>query len=235
MADEAGTPPPPPSPAEGAPPPPPAEGTPPPTPPPAADTFKERKWIPVIVLFLVTTGITLGGFFVAGALEDVDEQSSVTIGPVTIHPPGGWEVAEQLTQPVEGVRLANGSGYADVFAGSFGGDAAGLYQEYMNILAGSASQGRDAQQFRYTLEPEPFTGPSGIQGVRGFYIGSFDGLSAPIEGEVFGFVGPAGEGIIFDGWASENQYPSVADDVREMVSTSELLGVTAEQDGVAAG
>ena len=218
MADEPA--PPPPSPAEGAPA---VPATPPPPPP---DTFKERKWIPVFVLIVVTGFMTLGGFFVAAALEDVDEQAAVSVGPLTVHPPGGWEVAENLTEPVTGVRLTNGSGYLDAFAGSFGGDSAALYQEYMNILAGSAMQGadRDSQQFRYTIEPEPFVGPSGVQGVRGFYIGSFDGLSAPIEGEVFAFVSPAGDGIVFDGWASENQYPAIAEDVRAMVSTSELAG-----------
>jgi hypothetical protein len=219
MADEGTAPPPPP--AEGAP----AAPATPPAPPPPADTYKERKWIPVLVLFVVTSFMTLGGYFVAASMEDVQEQSTVNIaGTLVVHPPDGWEVAENLTQPVTGVRMANGSGYADIFAGSFGGDSAGLYQEYMNILSESASVDREAQQFRYTLQPEPFVGPSGIEGVRGFYIGSFDGLSAPIEGEVFAFVSARGDGIIFDGWASENQYPAVADDVREMVSTAELQG-----------
>lgn len=213
MADEAGTPqPPPPEDPQAA--------AAPPVPP--VDSFKERKWLPTILVFLITSGITLGGYFVAAALEDIDEQASVVVGPLTIHPPDGWEVVQQLTSPVEGVQLTNGAGYANVFFGSFQGDSAGLYQEYMTLLAASASEGRDVEQFRYRLEPEPFSGPSGIQGARGFYIGSFEGLSAPIEGEVFAFVDAAGAGIVFDGYAAEGQYPAVADDIRELVSDWEL-------------
>ena len=199
---------------------------PPPPPPetaPAPPVYKERKWIPTIAILVIAAVFTMGGYIVAGALERTEDVAPIAIGPLTVFPPDGWEAVEELTAPTTGLRLAYGSGFVDIFVGGYDGDPLGLYEFYIAFLAESAAPDpdREAKQFRYQPQPDQVTGLSGTQGVRGFYIGTYEGLSAPIEGEVFAFT-TGGLGIVFDGWGSEGQYSSVAEDVRQMVETGEV-------------
>jgi hypothetical protein len=53
-------------------------------------------------------------------------------------------------------------------------------------------------------------------------MGTFEGVSAPLEGEVASVVGPSGSALILDGWAPEGQFIAARDDVRGTVLSAEV-------------
>jgi hypothetical protein len=57
-------------------------------------------------------------------------------------------------------------------------------------------------------------------GVQQAYIGTFQGVSFPLEGDVTVFVGGSGTGLVIDGWSGEGQYVQFQNEVHEMAATA---------------
>jgi hypothetical protein len=207
---------------------PPAPGSwpvpPPPPPPPApAPRPKEAKWIPPIVVLAVLAFVVFGGFLFAGEPGTAGEELTdggepgepVQVAPeVTLFPPSGWSVQKRYQDP-PGVRLIAGAGNLLVLVQGGGGDPQALLDDYVSqILEPDSSQ-------LSVSEARPVPLPSGLPALRLAYLGLFEGIEAPLEGEVTVVVA-SGNAVAFDGWAPEGQYPAVRRDVRTMVETAEV-------------
>jgi hypothetical protein len=174
-----------------------------------------RTWRASVGLVALMFSIAFGGYVVAGEQVAVD---AVEIVPgVTVTPAPGWEVAVREAGEFTLVRFTRGNGNVDVVAGGFAGDAAALLQAFRTQLLEPS-----AQQLRVSEQVEAVRHPSGLGGVRGFYVGVFGERSQSIEGEVTVFVAPSGVGVIFDAWAGEGALNTVLDDVHTMIESAEL-------------
>jgi hypothetical protein len=80
----------------------------------------------------------------------------------------------------------------------------------------------DSTQLRYSEVLDPMATDQGLQGVRGYYLGTFTGVAAPIEGEVSAIIGPEGMGVVVDGWAPEGQLTRWIEEIRQMVRSAEV-------------
>lgn len=206
------------------PPPPPAA-----TPPPPPALPKERTWLPLLGVIVLIIVVGFGGFVVAGEprqvagppdpdpLNRIDVIQGVTIAVIP-----GWEVIDRYQQPVEGgevdaVRLSSGTASIDVLAGTYDGSAEDLHLLYVEqVLLPYADQLEISHQL------ETFTTDQGHQGVRGFYLGVFPDVQAPIEGEVSAVLTPEGLGLITDGWTVEGQLGQAIDATRAMTGSLEV-------------
>jgi hypothetical protein len=193
-------------------------------PPPAlpAPAPREAKWIPPLAALLVLLFVVFGGFLFAGEpgaagqeLTEAEPGRRVEVAPgVTLFPPEGWHVQEPLEDP-PGVRLIAGTGNLLVLVRPGGGDPQALLDEYVaQILEPDSSQ-------LSLSEVEPVPLPSGLPALRFAYIGVFQGVQAPLEGEVTVVVG-SGNAVAFDGWAAEGLFTGARQDVRLMVETAEV-------------
>jgi hypothetical protein len=204
---------------------PPAPGAwPAPLPPPApAPRQKEAKWIPPIAVLAVLAFVVFGGFLFAGGPGAAGEEPTdggepggpvhVAAG-VTLFPPSGWSVQERFQDP-PGVRLVAGAGNMLVLVKGGGGEPRALLDDYVTqILEPDSSQ-------LSVSEAWPVSLPSEFPALRLAYLGVFEGVEAPLEGEVTVVVA-SGTAVAFDGWAPEGQYIAVRGDVRTMVETAEV-------------
>lgn len=189
--------------------------------PPAPIAPRERKWIPVLVILGVLAFVTLGGLpFIAPGINAVggtpEPGVPIEVAPgVTVTPLEGWEIGETVT-PEHVLRLIKGNGILDLFSVTAFGAATDVYLAYVNDVLAPA-----ATQLQFQENPEAVGLGGGLQGVAGGYSGTFEGVSAPIEGEVTGLVTPSGLTLAFDGWAQQGQYGQIADEVRQMVESTE--------------
>lgn len=180
----------------------------------------------VIVVILV---VGLGGFVVAGEPRQVagppdpDPLNRVEIiEGVTIAVIPGWEVIDRYRQPTEGgevdaLRLSSGTASLDVLAGTYDGSSEDLFILYVEqVLA------PHAEQLQVSDQLETFTTDQGHQGVRGFYLGIFPDVQAPIEGEVSAVLTPEGVGLITDGWTTEGQLGRAINATRAMTASLEM-------------
>jgi hypothetical protein len=192
----------------------------PPPPPPRAP--REARWIPTGVVLLIMVFISFGGFLFAGETGAVGAEITGGGGPgapiqlgsgVVIHPPSGW-VAEPSPDSPE-VRLSNGVGQMYATASPVTGSPEQQLQAYIDqVLSPQASQ-------LSVTEIQAIEHPAGDAAFVA-YIGTFEGVSAPLEGEVASVVGPGGSALILDGWAPEGQFIAVRDDVRGTVLSAEV-------------
>jgi hypothetical protein len=175
------------------------------------------------VALVVLAFVVFGGFLFAGdpgaagqELTDGGEPGEpIPVAPgVTLFPPAGWTVQEQFQDP-PGVRLIAGAGNLLALVRGGGGDPQALLDEYVTqILEPEASQLSVSE-----IQSVPL--PSGLPALRIAYLGVFEGVEAPLEGEVTVVVA-SGNSVAFDGWAPEGQYPAIREDVRTMVETAEV-------------
>lgn len=175
----------------------------------------------VIILF-----VAFGGFLLAGEPglageeltggEGEPGQPIVVSEGVVIQPAAGWSVADRPTEP-PGVRLVSGTGNLLVLVSPVAGEPEAQIQAYVEqVLEPEATQ--------LSVTPvQPITIPSGNAAVLVSYIGAFQGVSSPLEGEVVAVVGASGTAMLFDGWAQEGQFGAARDDVRSMVAGAEVL------------
>jgi len=206
------------------PPPPPATPPPPPAPP------RERTWFPLLGVIVVILVVGFGGFVVAGEPRQVvddpdpdpDPLNRVEIIPgVTLAPVQGWEVNDRYLQPVgedeiDAVRLSSGTASFDVLAGTYQGSPEDLFLIYVEQVLLPF-----ADQLQVSDQVETFTTDQGYRGVRGFYLGVFPDVQAPIEGELSAVLTPGGLGLISDGWTTEGQLARVIDATRAMTASVE--------------
>ena len=196
-------------------------GPPPPPSPAAAGRPREAKWFPPIIVLVVLVFVVFGGFLFAGdpgaagqELTEGEPGQPVPVAPgVTLFPPAGWAVQEHFQDP-PGVRLIAGAGNLLVLVRGGGGDPRALLDEYVTqILEPEASQ-------LSVSEVQSVALPSG-SALRIAYVGVFQGVEAPLEGEVTVLVATR-NAVAFDGWAPEGQYPAIRGDVRTMIQTAEV-------------
>jgi hypothetical protein len=183
---------------------------PPPPPPPAPS-----KWPPLIGLLSVIAFVTLGGFMFSGGPSGSSLAGTVEVGQpieveggVTIQPAAGWEITDEVGDP-PGVILSGGNGL--LLVGVPGG--AGSPQELVELYVSGYLEPQSSQLSVGGSEPLPL--PAGPAAVAS-YVGVFEGVDVPIEGEVIGIIGASGTAVVLDGWAPEGTYGTVRDQVAAM-------------------
>jgi hypothetical protein len=188
-------------------------GTPIPLP---APPLRQRRWIPIVVLVAVMTGVVSGGYLTSDALGETSGGTVTVSASVRITPLPGWVLAERFGDP-PGIRLTSGSTSLDVATIPFTGTDVDLLASYVNEVLEP-----DAEQFRVSEEVEPIRLASGLTGTRIAYVGLFGDVQAPIEGEVTAVVSPSGAGVIFNGWAPAGQLQFEIDEIDEMIERAEI-------------
>ena len=188
-------------------------GTPIPLP---APPLRQRRWIPVVVLVAVMTGVVSGGYLASDALGETSGETVTVSASVRITPLPGWVLAERFGDP-PGIRLTSGSTSLDVATIPFTGTDVDLLALYMDEVLQP-----DAEQFQVSEEVEPIRLASGLTGTRIAYVGLFGDVQAPVEGEVTAVVSPSGAGVIFDGWAPAGQLQFEIDEIDEMIERAEI-------------
>ena len=188
-------------------------GTPIPLP---APPLRQRRWIPVVVLVAVMTGVVSGGYLTSDALGETSGGTVTVSASVRITPLPGWVLAERFGDP-PGIRLTSGSTSLDVATIPFTGTDVDLLASYVNQVLEP-----DAEQFQVSEEVEPIRLASGLTGTRIAYVGLFGDVQAPIEGEVTAVVSPSGAGVIFNGWAPAGQLQFEIDEIDEMIEHAEI-------------
>ena len=181
-----------------------------------APPLRHRRWIPVVVLVAVMTGVVSGGYVTSDALGETSGETVTVSASVRITPLPGWELAERFGDP-PGIRLTSGSTSLDVATIPFTGTDVDLLASYVDEVLEP-----DAEQFQVSEEVEPIRLASGLTGTRIAYVGLFGDVQAPIEGEVTAVVSPSGAGVIFDGWAPAGQLQFEIDEIDEMIDRAEI-------------
>lgn len=202
-----------------------AQQPPPPPPPPAP---VERKWIPTLAVLLLVVVTSFGGFVVGGQAGQAvvepgpdPQQAPIEVVPgVFVQPVSGWEYVGPIEAGLEGGRLTRGNATLDVFATGLEGTAIASAEDLWNAYLFEVLEPA-AEQLRFTEQLEIV--PVGVyQGVRGYYVGTFTGVQAPVEGEVTALTLDPGVGVIFDGWASEGQLGVVIEEIRAMIEFAQV-------------
>jgi hypothetical protein len=197
----------------------------PPPPPPPPKAPREARWLPTLLSLAVLLFVSFGGFVVAGdpggatqaiAGDGGEPGQPIDLAPgVVIHVPPGWSVERPEGDPPS-VRLSNGIGQMYIAVSPVSGDPLQHLNVYLTeVLEPQASQ-------ISTSQAESIDHPSGDAAAYFAYLGSFQGVNAPLEGEVAAVVAPGGTALIVDGWAPEGQFVSVQQDVRSTVLSSEV-------------
>jgi hypothetical protein len=170
----------------------------------------------------------LGGFVVAGTLPVPDVRAVALEGVVTVHPLPGWEVAhrDQVSLPSasgevlsgEFTQLTRGNGALDLLAlpevGVGGLALADLYAT--DVLS------HQLERLSVTDRIEQILLRNGLEAVRFGYIGSDPQSGSPVEGSVTVVVSPAGNGVIFDGWAFQGQLELIVEELTAMIDGAEV-------------
>jgi hypothetical protein len=196
-------------------------GTAPPPPPPPT---RESRWLSTVgalavILFVAFGGYVLAGDTTAAGQEITGDQGEpgapVPVGPVSVRPAPGWTIAEQIPEPPQ-LRLTRGAAQLFVVIPPLEASPDENLQSYVEeVLAPQARQ--------LSVSPvRPVELPSGQPASLLSYVGTFDGVASPLEGEVVALVSPSRTPVVFDGWAPEGQWVAVREDVRTMVGTAEV-------------
>ena len=181
-----------------------------------APPLQPRRWIPVLVLTVVTVGVVAGGYLLSDVVGKVAGEPITVSASVQITPLAGWELAQRFGDP-RGIRLTSGSTSLDVVTIPFTGSDVDLLSSYVSDILEPG-----AEQFRVSEEIEPVRLASGLTGARIAYVGLFGDVQAPIEGEVTAVVSPSGVGVVFDGWAPAGQLQFEIDEIDRMIEDAEI-------------
>lgn len=187
-----------------------------------------RRWLPAGLVALVMSVTVLGGFVVAGTLPVPDVQAVALGGVVSIHPLPGWEVVhrEEVSLPSasggslsgEFTQLTRGNGALDLLAlPEVGGGALAL----ADLYAGEVLS-HQLERLSVTDRIEQILLRNGLEAVRFGYIGSEPQSGSPVEGSVTVVVSPAGNGVIFDGWAFQGQLELIVEELTAMIDGAEV-------------
>jgi hypothetical protein len=187
-----------------------------------------RRWLPTGLVALVMSVTVLGGFVVAGTLPVPDVRAVALEGVVTIHPLPGWEVArrEEVSLPSASggtlaggfTQLTRGNGALDLLAlPGVGGGALAL----ADLYAGEVLS-HQLERLSATDRIEQILLRNGLEAVRFGYIGSEPRSGSPVEGSVTVAVSPAGNGVIFDGWAFQGQLELIVEELTAMIDGAEV-------------
>lgn len=204
----------------------PADAPPPVPPPPRSPEAvpRESRWLPAAGALATILFVSLGGFLFAGEPSAAGGEltgdrgrpgAPISVGPVTIRPAAGWTVAEQIPDPPQ-LRLSSGAAQLYLVIPPGQATSEGLVQRYVE----EALQPQARQLSVGSIEPVVL--PSGQQASLLAYLGTFEGVEAPLEGEVLALVSPSGASVVFDGWAPEGLWVGSREEVRTMIGTAEI-------------
>jgi hypothetical protein len=189
-----------------------------PPPPPG----RERRWLPVITLFLVLLFIVFGGYFVA-ARSGVTVPSGqaqtpmwVTVGGIRFRPAPGWVIARRIPGPEPAAILTRGIGSLLVLPSPSPTDPADALDSYVDDVLQP-----EAVDLHVSDTTEEVELPGGFTGLRRAYLGRFVDNPSPLEGQATAFALPGGPTVVFDGWAQEGSYQTFAGEVDAMAGTTE--------------
>jgi hypothetical protein len=200
-----------------------------PTRPDASGTGRPaRRWLPTGLVGLVMSVTVLGGFVVARTLPVPDVQAVALGGVFTIHPLPGWEVAHReevfLRSASGGIlsgeftQLTRGNGALDLLAlPEMSGGAFAL----ADLYAGEVLS-HQLERLSVTNRIDQILLRNGLEAVRFGYIGSEPRSGSPVEGFVIAAVSPAGNGVIFDGWAFQGQLELIVEELTAMIDGAEV-------------
>ena len=173
----------------------------------------ERRWWPTLAVAGVILLVVAGGFVTAAALSE-PAGVPVTVGSaVTLQPLSGWVTAD--TTPVGGLpsaRITRGGGNLDVVViTGYSGSANDLAHDYVDRVL-------KVQLTRLSVSNALATVvlSDGSLAERFHYVGAND-AGQSVEGEVTAVVTPAGDGVVFDGWAPEGLLAFVDGDLHTMI------------------
>ena len=194
---------------------------PPPPPPPAR---RESRWLPATGALAVILFVSVGGFLLAGEPTAAGRELTgdegtpgppVSVGPVSVQPAPGWTVAEQIPDPPQ-LRVSEGTAQLYVVVPPAQGAAEELLHGYVDQALAPQARQLSVSAVR------PVELPSGQPASLLSYVGSFEGVASPLEGEVLALVSPAGTPVVFDGWAPEGLWVAARKEVRTMIATAEI-------------
>lgn len=197
---------------------------PPVPPPPPPSTSRESQWLPAIGALAVILFVSVGGFLLAGEPTAAGQEltgdegtpgTPVSVGPVSVRPAPGWAVAEQIPDPPQ-LRLNGGAAQLYVVVPPAQGATEELLQAYVDQAL--APQARQLSVSAVRADELPSGQPASLLS----YVGSFEGVASPLEGEVLALVSPTGTPVVFDGWAPEGLWVAAREEVRTMIATAEI-------------
>jgi hypothetical protein len=166
------------------------------------------------------SAVLVGGYPISEAVGPegpVVEQGRIEVGGFTLTAPPGWSVVRQFEEiagtPAPGVQIGRGQGAALIAAYPNEPDPATLLQRYVEqVLAPQAVDAQVSDVFQVQ-------GQLGA-GVQQVYVGTFQGVEVPLEGDVTVFAGGSGTGLVIDGWSGEGQYGQFQNEVHQMAATA---------------
>lgn len=137
---------------------------------------------------------------------------TVDIGPLRLTLPAGWNAGQT---PNGNFRMVKGGVAIDLVILDTQGDAAAIYNAYVNQALAPDAQGFGATQ--------PSAVPiAGTTAARGAYSGVF-GNAGQIEGEVT-TVALRGKGYIFDAWGQLGTLGPLRQEVQRLLDTMQVIG-----------
>ena len=203
---------------------PPATSSPYPASPPPPDPPHESRWLPTLGALAVILFTTFGGYVLAGETSAAGQEITgdggepgdpIAVGPISIRPAPGWSVAEQIADPPQ-LRLTSGAAQLFVVVPPSEASAEGHLQSYVEEILEPQARQLSVSRIRQVELP------SGQLGSLLSYVGTFEGVASPLEGEVLAVVSPTGTPVVFDGWAPEGLWVGARGEVRSMVATAEI-------------
>lgn len=197
-----------------------------PPPAPARPAAPSRSFLdgpsvrPTLIVAIIIASLFYGTRILNEALPaaasevPVSASGSVAIGQgATITPLAGWSASAH--EGGDAIRLEKGIVAVDLFAESFGSNAAQLAEAYRDdVLAAGTTQFT-------TTAVEPLTSSSGTPGARFRYQGLFTGVDVAIEGEVT-VLFDDGLGVVADAWTRQGDLDDALGEIHVMVQSIEV-------------
>lgn len=172
---------------------------------------------PTVVVAIIIAALFYGTQILNEALPaaasdvPISASGTVAIGQgAVITPLDGWTASGH--DGGDGVRLEKGIVAVDLFAETFGADAADLAAGYRDeVLAADTTQ--------FTATPiESFTSSNGTPGARFRYQGVFTGIDVAIEGEVT-VLFDGGLGVVADSWTRQGNLDDTLGEIHDMLQS----------------
>lgn len=168
-------------------------------------------------LLAVLFPVLFGGY-VAASGTTLPPQDPIEVAPgVTVTPPPGWAVVRHEPGPPAVLTLSRGSAAVNVLVATD-------FDDPLEVLAAFRRDvlEKQARSLQFSDQTEAVAGPAGLAGVRGSYVGDFEGLQQTVEGEVTAFATASRSGVLFNAYAAQGDLDSARPEVRDMIAGAVL-------------